>query len=155
MSDIFKIFIDRLKGGQTQKIEETLDPSFLGLDEPELQFKTKVEVKGEAYLTDTHLVLHLKAHTTASMPCAICNEMISVDLRADNFYHTEDLDDIRSAVFDFKDQLREALLVEVPNRVECNLGNCPNREVIKPYLKTEETYFPFAKIDCDKEKKEK
>ena len=152
MSDSFKILIDRLKGGLSQKIEEALDPSFLGPSEPELRFTSKVKVKGEAYVTDSHLIVHLKASTKVSMPCAVCNQMIDVGLRSDDFYHTESLEEIRGAVFDYSEALREALLIELPKTVECNGGKCPEREVIEPFLKPparsdRTTHCPFADID--------
>lgn len=155
MQEPFKIWIDRLKGGRTQKIEEALDPAFLGPDEEELQFKAKVYVKGEAYLTDDHLIVHLKAHCKASMPCAVCNQMTEVELRDDNFYHTQPIEEIPSAVFDFSELLREALLLELPRTAECNQGKCPERTTMTPYLRAEErkdktTYLPFADLDDTK-----
>ena len=152
MSSSLKILIDRLKGGQTQKIEEKLEPNFLGPDEEELHFKAKVEVKGEAYLTDGHLIIHLKASTEVVMPCAVCNRMIGADLRVDNFYHTEPIEEIKGAIFDPSDALREALLIELPKTVECKKGNCPERAAITPFLrpnarKEKTTYFPFADMD--------
>lgn len=152
MSNSRIILIDRLKGGHTQKIEEQMDPSFLGPDEAELRFPEKVSVKGEAYLTDAHLILHLKARTQISMPCAVCNKMIDADLKVDNFYHTEPIEEIASAAFDYSDALREALLIELPRTVECNQGNCPERATIDPFLRSksraEKTkYFPFADMD--------
>jgi uncharacterized metal-binding protein YceD (DUF177 family) len=144
----FNILIDRLKGGQTLKIEEKADPAFLGPDEPELLFKTPVTVKGEAYLTDDHLILHLKATTQATMPCAVCNTMIKIELKVENFYHTEPVEEIRSAVYDFSEVLREALLIELPRTVECNGGKCPDRATIEPFLRPQDrTNFPFADIN--------
>jgi uncharacterized metal-binding protein YceD (DUF177 family) len=145
----FIILIDRLRGGQTQAINESLPPDVLGPNEPELVFAFPVQVKGEAYLTDDHLIIHLAARTKISMPCAICNKMIDQELKVDNFYHTEPLENIRSASFDFSEALREALLIELPRTVECNGGNCPDRDSIKPFLKEsrEETYHPFADIE--------
>lgn len=146
MSEQFKIFIDRLRGGQTQKIEERFDPAFLGPNEPELCFDRSVQVKGEIYISDAHLVIHLKAQTKISMPCAVCNQMIDVDLKADKFYHLVPLEEIGNAVFDYGELLREALLIELPKRVECN-GNCFERAKLKPFLRQEKTYFPFADMD--------
>ncbi len=147
MTELFKIWIDRLKGGTTQKIEENLDPSFLGPNEPELRFAFKVHVKGEAYLTNAHLIIHLKAQTKISMPCAICNEMIDTGLKVDNFYHTEPIEEISGACFDYAQVLREALLIELPKTIECNGGNCPERIAMEPYLRPKTrgktTYFPF------------
>ena len=148
----FKILIDRLKGGHTLKIEEALDPSFLGPEEPELLFKTKVTVKGETYLTDDHLIIHLKAHTKVLIPCAICNQMTEKDLDIDYFYYTEPIEEIRGAVFDYSEALREALLIELPRTVECNGGKCPERAIIAPFLRAEArtdktTHLPFADLD--------
>lgn len=144
----FNILIDRLKGGQTLKIEEKADPAFLGPDEPELLFKTPVTVKGEAYLTDDHLILHVTAATKVEMPCAVCNAMISVDLKVTDYYHTEPVEEIRSAVYDFSEVLREALLIELPRTVECSGGKCPDRAKIEPFLRPQDrTNFPFADIN--------
>jgi len=143
----FKILIDRLKGGQTLKLEEMADPAFLGPDEPELRFKTPVSVKGEVYLTDDHLIIHLKTDTKVTMPCAVCNTMIDIDLKVDNFYHTEPIEEVRSAVYDYSEVLREALLIELPRTVECG-GKCPDRVMIAPYLRPQDrTNFPFADIN--------
>lgn len=148
----FKIFIDRLKGGQTEKIDEMADPLFLSVDEKELSFPSKIEVKGEAYLTDDHLIIRLKVKTVAKMPCAICNEMIERELKVDNFTHAQPIEEIPSAVFDYSELLREALLLDLPQYVECNKGNCPERATIAPFLRSQAkvektTYFPFADMD--------
>ncbi len=152
MSDSLNILIDRLKGGHSQKIEEGLDPAILGPEEPELRFKGKVNVKGEAYLTDAHLIIHLKADTQIAMPCAVCNQMIDFEIKVDNFYHTEPIEEIPSAVFNYGEALREALLIELPRTVECNGGKCPERALIEPFMRSEArtektTHFPFADMD--------
>ncbi len=150
----FKIYIDRLKSGQTARVEGLFDPAFLEIEEAELQFHTPVQVRGEAYVTDDHLIIHLSASTTAEMPCAICNQMIQTRLTAKDFYHTEPLREIPSAIFDFSIPLREALLIEVPRTVECNQGHCASREMLKPYMRAEKKpektdYFPFSNIDLN------
>lgn len=158
MSDPFKIFIDRLKKGETQKIEELLDSEFLDVNEKDLLFPEKITVKGDAYLTDDHLIVRLKAKTCVHMPCAICNEMIANELKVDDFYQAEPLEEVPSAVFDYSELLREALLLGLPKYVECNKGNCPQRAVLSPFFRSKEpdqkrtektTYFPFADIEED------
>lgn len=151
MLEAFKIWIDRLKEGQTQKIDSLFDPDFLDVEEKELQFPFPIKVSGEAYLADIHLVLHLNALTKAVMPCAICNEMIEIELKVVDFYHTEPIAEIRDAVFDFSSILREALLSELPKYIECKKGNCPQRETLTPYLKKKgksdpDVHFPFADL---------
>jgi len=152
MHEPFKILIDRLKGGQTEKIEEALDPAFLAVDEKELRFPSKVDVKGDVYLTDDHLVIRLKAKTTVSMPCAICNEMIKTELKIEDFYHAHPIEEIPSAIFDYTELLREAILLGIPQYIECNNGNCPERASLAPFLRSQAriekpTYFPFADMD--------
>ena len=152
MSESFKIYIDRLKGGATLKIDVRADPSFLDVNEPELTFPAPVKINGEAYLTDEHLVLHLSASTLAMRPCAICNKIIQTEVSVNNYYHTEMIAEIPSAVFDFSETLREALLVELPLVVECNKGQCPERETLAPFISSKKrvenpTYFPFTDVD--------
>lgn len=152
MTSEFKILVDRLKGGQVQKIEGFFDPAFFGIEEKELSFPSPVEVRGEAYLSDEHLVIRLKGSAKAKMPCAVCNEMTQIELKVETFYHTESLEEIREAVYDFTEPLREAFLIELPNVVECNGGNCPERPSITPFLRSEKrsespTYFPFSDLN--------
>lgn len=150
----FKIYIDRLKGGQTQRIEGSFDQAFLEIEEPELRFPNPIKVSGAAYLTDDHLIINLTASTMAEMPCAVCNEMIQTLIATKDFYHAEPLSDIPSAVFDLSAPLREALLIEVPRTVECNGGKCPSREILQPFMRAEKRlektdYFPFSNIDLN------
>jgi hypothetical protein len=55
-------------------------------------------------------------------------------------------------VYDLKEDLREALLIELPRTVECNQGNCSERGTLAPFLRSEKqslhpTHFPFAGLD--------
>ena len=142
------ILIDRLKSGQTERIDEHLNAEFLGPDEAELKFGSVVDVKGEAYLTDDHLIIHLKAATKFTMPCSICNQMTETDLKIDHFYQAVPIEEIPSAVFNYQDLLRESLLIELPGTIECNAGKCPEREIIETYMGSKEkTNLPFADLD--------
>lgn len=151
MLDGFKIWTDRLRDEQTQKIDTLFSSDFLDINEPELQLPFPVQVLGEAYLADVHLLIRLTALTRAVMPCAICNEMVETELKVVDFYHTEPLEEIRDGIFDFSLILREALLSELPQYVECHLGNCPERETITPYLRKKpraepDVHFPFTDL---------
>ena len=149
MSEPFCIYIDRLKGDEVQKIDLTLPPDFFEVNEPGIGLNAPVKVSGQAYLTDDDLVLHLTASTVMQMPCAICNKMVPITLAIKDFYHAEPLSNIRTAVFDLRSVLREALLVELPNHAECQ-GKCPERASIEAYLHKEEKdsehYFPFSDL---------
>lgn len=146
MQEAFKIWIDRLTEGRVQKIDTTFESSFLEIDEKELKFRAPVVVAGEAYLAEAELIIHLKAQTKATLPCAICNEMLDAELKVDNFYQSIELKEIEGAIFDFSSQLREALLIEVPTHFECCGGNCPERPKIKPYLREKQEHFPFKDL---------
>ncbi len=62
--DQLKIYIDQTQRcSQTFKIEEVLSPDFLDIREEELLFKDPIHLKGEAYLSSEHLIIHLNIST--------------------------------------------------------------------------------------------
>lgn len=147
----FKIFIEQLRDGQTNEIQEILSPEFLGVHEEDLKFQKPVMIKGEAYLAGESLIIHLDVTATGIIPCLACNEPVEVEINLDNFYHMQPLNEIKGAVYIFKEILREAILLEFPAFAECNQGNCRKRAEIQKYLKnseetTEEGYHPFANL---------
>jgi uncharacterized metal-binding protein YceD (DUF177 family) len=150
-----KIYIDRLKGGHAHPFDEILPPNFLNMEDDEILFKDPVAVKGEAYLADEHLIIHLSIETFAYLPCSICNDLVHMPIRVKNIYLTESLNAIKGAIYNLEEQIRETVLLQTPLFTECNNGNCPEREALKKFLKPEEkpsassdiTHFPFANID--------
>jgi uncharacterized metal-binding protein YceD (DUF177 family) len=155
MDDVFKIYIEQLRKGHEEEIHEELDPSFLGIHEPDLAFDKPVELEGVAYLAEHELVLHWDIRAEAIIPCSICNEPVKVPLHIQNFYYSEPIRDIKTGVYNFKDLLRETILLEVPAFTECHAGHCPKRQEYQTYLKEEssdhssdeEGYQPFADLD--------
>lgn len=150
-----KIYIDRLKGGQAQKIEETLSPDFLELDEEDLVFDDPIVLNGEVYIANEHLIIHLNISTSAYLPCSICNDAVHAPIAIKNLYLTHPLSEIQSAVLDLTDEVRESILLQTPLFAECNNGKCPERDNIKKFLKPEQnipevrddSHFPFADLD--------
>jgi len=149
-----QIFVDRLKNDQTLKIDETLPPDFLGIDESELSFKEPVHTQGEVYLADDHLVIHLAIDTVATLPCSICNETVTVPIQIKNLYLTQPLAEISGSIFDLGEEVRETVILQTPLFVECSGGKCPEREQIKKFFKKElppekdevTINFPFADL---------
>lgn len=145
------IYIDRLKDGHTEKIQEIIDSSFLDIEEEELFFPSNVSVHGDAYLADDHLILHLKAKTEAKIPCSICNELFPYPIDID-FYHTVPLNELDNPIFDYSSTLRDSILLQVPPFAECHGGCCPERNFIHQFLKKEITpqdshvQFPFSDL---------
>ncbi len=84
------------------------------------------------------------------MPCAVCNQMIEVPLKTD-FYHTEPVEEIPSAIYDYSEALRESILIELPKPL--NVKEIVRQEKLcalfcaqrKRSEKT--TYFPFADME--------
>ena len=142
-----KIYIDRLKSGGTEDIDQILPSHFLDVDEDELSFCGDVKVHGKAYLSGDHLTLQLDATAKALMPCRVCNETTEVEIALKNCCMPVALEEIKGAVFDPNELVREVILAEVPARAECK-GNCPLRDELKPFLKEEvKVYFPFKDIE--------
>lgn len=139
-----KIYIDRLKDDDTEQIFEILDPESFDLTEEELSFEGKITVSGQVYLAKNHLVLDGKIKATAIMPCCICNQKTEVALHIDDFTHTIEICEVPSAVYDFSEEVRSALLLKIPHFVECNEGNCPQRKEVSKYFKKGDTHSPFS-----------
>lgn len=152
--DKLKIYIDRLKNGQTLKIEEVISPDFLDIDEDDLVFKDPVHLKGEAYLSNEHLIIHLNIATAAILPCNICNAPVQIPISIKNIYLTKLLAEIKGAIYDVADEVRESILLQTPLFAECNNGNCSERKNLKNFLKRDSRasgnpnlHFPFTDLD--------
>lgn len=135
MHSTLKIFIDRLKGDAVEQIEEELPSHFLEVQEADLSFAHPIQLKGSAYLANQHLILELTISTSAQIPCIICNEKVEVPIQIQNVPHTIEISSIKSAVYDYSQEVRNAILLKVPTFVECQDGNCPERKIINKYLK--------------------
>jgi uncharacterized metal-binding protein YceD (DUF177 family) len=156
--EALKVYVDRLKDGHHLKIKEILPPNFLDVQDEELLFQEPVHISGEIYLAEDHLVMHLTIGTSALLPCSICNGAVCSPIAIKDVYLTEPLEEIKNALFDVTERIRETILLQIPLFTECNQGKCPEREKIKPFLKSEETslasksipkevtYFPFADL---------
>jgi len=147
----FNIFVEPLRLGKTIALDETFPPDFLEISERDLSFNKQVNINGEVYFAGEELILHLNLQAHCIIPCSICNEPVSVTIEVKEFYYAEPLKDIPSGIFNYKEVVREAILLETPAFVECR-GHCPKRKQIEKYLKThqgleqEEGYKPFADL---------
>lgn len=155
MEDEFRIYVEQLRDGQEKVIHETFEPEFLDINEDELAFEVPVKLDGVAYTAENELILNWNIKTEAVVNCSICNEKVSVPIEVNNFYYGEPLEDIKTGIFNFKELLRETILLEVPPFSECNQGHCPSRKELAPFFKEaseegvdeEDGYQPFADID--------
>ncbi|KAF3363293.1 hypothetical protein PHSC3_000184 [Chlamydiales bacterium STE3] len=152
LDDSFKIFVEQLRSGNVEQLSEEFTPDFLDLHEKELAFADPVYLKGEAYLAESDLILHLNLSTFAKLPCSICNEWVKVPIKIQNMYYHEPLSAIKSGVFNMLDVLREAILLEVPSFAECHSGSCPKRKELEKYMKPQAQsqddtgYRPFENL---------
>ena len=127
-----------------------MDPIFLDISEPECEFTGKVVICGVAYLAKNHLILELKVKATVQMPCSICNEKFEIPIEVEPFTQTVEICEIKSAIYDFTEDIRHAILLKVPQFVECHQGNCPHRKTINKFLKQFNLKFAsssYAKVD--------
>lgn len=157
-SEAYKIYVDRLHSGNVEPIREIFDPAFLEQNTEELAYTKNIEVNGEAYVAENELIIHLDIHTVASVPCKICNQPIEIPVDLRGVYLVESLDNVKSGVFNFKELLREAILLEAPQFTECSNGKCPERDTITNFLSSssdgekkegssgDEGYHPFANL---------
>ncbi len=134
MQDVFNIYIDRLGDGEEEILEEALDPSFLDVTDGTLFFPEKISLQGTAYVVETHLILTLDISTNYQTYCKICNELIVLPFSLQGLYITEEIENIPSKIFDLRETLRDAILLEIPLFAECE-GGCPMRKDLNKFLK--------------------
>lgn len=145
MQSSLKIYIDRLTGEKTEIIEEMLSSDFMEFNEKDLQFCAPICLRGKTYLAQDFLILHLSIQTEICMPCSICNEKAKKKINIPTFYHTEELVNIPSQVYDYATPLREAILLEIPSYLQC-LENCPKQSELSNYLTQGVDQFPFKDL---------
>lgn len=153
MDDAFKIYVEQLRDGREEKIDEQFSSDFLEVDEPHLRLKEPIHLTGLACVADTELLLRWQVSTAAQLTCSICNEWVTVPIVIKEFCESIPLEEIPSGVYHFKELLREAILLEIPPFVECHGGCCPKREEYRRYFKeesgmpNEQAHHPFADFD--------
>jgi hypothetical protein len=151
MADGFQISLALLEEGEEVITEETISCDFLDVQEEELRFEDTVSVHTIASLVDQHILLKISAKCTALLPCSICNEWTDYPISIENFSVTEELPE-KIKFFDYTNILREVLLLELPQFVECNGGSCPERKNMECYCtkssdeKKIAEYFPFEQL---------
>ncbi|MBI5274742.1 MAG: hypothetical protein HY860_06805 [Chlamydiales bacterium] len=150
MNDKFLIYIDRLIQGKKDNLSFEVPPSFLEINEDDLSFEDTVFIEMESYIAEDHLILHLDLSTTCTIPCGLCNQKTRKEISLNGEYYTIPLKEIPSRVYNFKEAIRESILLEVPSYYQCNDPNCPGKEELKKYLKQEsvQASCPFADLDC-------
>ena len=145
MDDRFKIFVERLKTSGPERIQERLPPAFVEIEEEGLLFEQPIEVNGEALVAGALFILSASLTTVVKMPCAICNTLCDVPLHVERVEHVENVDAVRSGVYNVAPLFREALLLELPARAECE-GSCPARAEMQSYLSKGRENFPFQNL---------
>lgn len=134
-TNFFKIYLDRLKDGHVEELNDKISSDFMEIADPDLSFPEEVAFSGEAYLSDGFLILQLKIQTVALLPCLICNEKVKLPIFVDDFCLSEKISEFRHQIFDFTDEVRSSIIVKIPQYFECSKGRCPEREAITKFLK--------------------
>jgi uncharacterized metal-binding protein YceD (DUF177 family) len=158
MDDTFKIYVDQLRDGRVDKIEESFSPDFLAVNDKDLSYQALIDVEGQAYLAEGELILNLDVFTQATLPCVICMEPVNADVKIQSLYYAKPTVEIKNGIFNFKEMLREAIILETPAFAECQ-GKCPRRKEVSKFLKkelplgkdgsNEEGYHPFSNLKWD------
>lgn len=142
-----KIYIDRLKDDDTERIFEVVDPQILDLQDEEILCEEKITISGRAYLAKNHLILECKIKALVTIPCSICNQPTPIHIDIEDFIHTIEICEVPSSIYDYSDEIRSAILLKIPQFVECNDGNCPARKDMSNFFKQKDSFTPFAELN--------
>lgn len=135
MKDQFTIYIDRLNRGWVEKIALEVPPETFDLDTEHANFQTAIQLNGQAYLANDFLIIQISIATSVQTICTVCNDPLSAPIDLRNIYITKDLNEYRGATYHFQQDVVEEILLARPAYIECNGGQCPQRDEIKKYLK--------------------
>jgi len=147
MPEQLKIFTEQLQNDRREKLNLSLPPDFLDLNEKEVKATSPVVIKGEVYVLDDLLMLAFDVSTEVEMPCSICNTSTKVPLQNKNILISIPLSELPSSIFDCSDLVREEIIMLLPQFIECKKGGCPRRQELKSYLKKDSQNFPFADLN--------
>lgn len=147
MKENVKIYVDRIRDGEAEAIQEQLTPLFMDIHEDEMRFHDTVSLEGTAYVTDDWLILRLNVHTTVELTCSVCNSKFNFEIAITDLMHEEPLENIRDKTFDLLPVVRENVLLAVPFYPQCGITSCLHRKEIEPYLKKDHpTNSPFKDL---------
>lgn len=132
------VYIERLREGKVEWIEEKIDASLLSIEEEGLVCKEPVEVTVEVYFVDTWLIGKISLSAQMTLSCSFCNEPFVLPITIKDEPFEESLEEIRDGVFDLLPLVREALLLEMPFYPQCGQTVCLNRNEVEKYLKKKE-----------------
>jgi uncharacterized metal-binding protein YceD (DUF177 family) len=136
----FEIFIDRLKEGEELSIDEFLEPSCLELkDDDELSASSPIHVQGRVYSASDWVIIDVKVNASVEMKCAMCNNQFTYAIEIPRFVYEKQMSTIEHGKWDVQNELREAILLEVPFFALCNGDSCRNIAEIQQFIRTEQT----------------
>lgn len=136
--DNYKIYVDQLREGKVESIDCYLPSEMMDVRDDELAFEKKIHARGEAYISDDSLILHLDLDATAVIPCSICNDPVDTPVVVKGLYHVVPFNEIKGHIFDMREAVRENILLNTPSFSECNGGTCKERQSLGKYLKSDE-----------------
>lgn len=154
-SEGFKIHVEQLRHGITEKIHEEFTPEFIDVHEEGLDFQDPVFVEGEAYIAEHELILCLNVSTFAMVPCSGCNEPVKVEVQIPKLYAAEPLENVKSGIFSMDALIREAIVLEAPQFVKCGQTVCLKQKEIEKYFhhaaspEDEDHYRPFEGLKLE------
>lgn len=117
------------------EINHSAPAAFMEVEEPYMGFTGEIQVQGRCELMDQGISLLLDIEAKTIQPCTVCNENTSATISIKQLHHFEKNPETCNNVFDFNDIVREAVLLETPEFIECLEGNCEARNDVKKYLK--------------------
>jgi uncharacterized metal-binding protein YceD (DUF177 family) len=136
-----QVFVDQLKDGEELVLDESLPPSCLDLAEgDEIVASSPITVQGRVYMASDWIIVDARVHTLISIPCAMCNNMFTYAIELPRFVTERQISTIEKGTWDIQEEIREAILLEVPFFGLCNGDSCHNIAEIQQFIRTEQAH---------------
>lgn len=132
--DDLKLYLDRFRSNEYKDFSLISSPEILENAEKEAFYEDPIHIEGTATIANDHFIVDITIKTNIKVFCKICNEMLVIPFNYAQKHGAFSLEKIKSGIFCLEAYVRDLVFLHTPRYKECN-DNCPEREVIKNYLK--------------------
>jgi uncharacterized metal-binding protein YceD (DUF177 family) len=131
----------RIEGSQNEGevlFEECVSHELLDLHrDDELSPVSDIFVTGKAYRTQEWIMIEAQVKVSMRLPCSMCNELCTFAIELLPWEESVEARSVKDGMVDLSQELRDAILLEVPFYTRCGSDTCRNIDEFQKYLAPE------------------
>lgn len=137
---VLRVRIDSSRSDSEVVFTERLSRDFFDLaSDDELSPQSDILVFGKAYCASEWIMVQALVTTLVCLPCSICDERCLLPIQLKQWEQSIPISSVKNGVIDLSESLREDLLLEVPNFIQCGGDTCKHADELRSYFRAEGT----------------